>query len=104
MFLSGEICLHGRREETLRRNRQEKRLPENSRRLRIVTIRERAINDGKRNMVTGSDLFKSASRAAMFSINRQKSAYGVVVNARGNARIKAKAGTFHREEPRVSQV
>ena len=85
-------------------NRWEKRLPENSWRSRVVTTRRRATNDGKRNEVTGSVLPQIASMTAMFSINRQKSAYGVVVNARGNARFKVKAGTFHKEEPRVSQA
>jgi hypothetical protein len=59
---------------------------------------------GTQNKVTGSALLQSALKTVMFSINRQKSAYGVIVNARGNARFMAKARTFHKEEPRVSQA
>jgi hypothetical protein len=36
-------------------------------------------------------------------MSRQKSAEGIIVNARSNARFMAKAQTFHKEEPYGSQ-
>jgi len=38
------------------------------------------------------------------SMSRQKSAEGIVVDARGNARFMAKARTFHKEEPYDSRT